>query len=158
MPCLPARQRGLPANVLSCEHTNVPNVSACYLIFTCQRPNECASVPNGVPTFQISASICQRTCQFFKHFSYEMLREISILYFCIKSSKLYLVSYLYHTRIKTALYLISVLHAILKKCLWNFCFMKLFCSLERPGFYTLQVSKVFWNYPLKQLKQNTEYV
>ena len=158
VPFLPAYQRGLPANVFSCEHTNVPKVPACYLIFTCQRPNERASVPNGVPTFQIGVSICQRTCQFFKHFSFEMLREISILYFWIKSSTLYLVSYLYHTRIKPALYLISVLHAILKKCLWIFCFMKLFCSLERPGFYTLQVPKDFWNYPLKQLKQNAEYV
>ena len=101
---------------------------------------------------------------FFKHYSYEMQREMSILYYCIKNSTLYLISYFfiraYVSHIKIVLYFISVLHAILKKNVWNFCFLKLFCSLvrngnnmKRPGFYTLQVT-----FPLKKLKQNKEYV
>ena len=107
-PCVPAcqrglranvlaYQRGLRANVLTCQrglHAYVPK--ACHvLIFTCQHANERANVPNGVPTFQIGVSTCQRTCQFFKHLSYEMLGEISILHFCIKDSILCLTSHLY---------------------------------------------------------------
>ena len=63
------------------------------------------------------------------------------------------------------LYFISLLHAISKKSVWNFCFLKLFGSLvrnenniKRLGFYTLQVTMVFSNFPRKQLKQNKEYV
>ena len=62
-------------------------------------------------------------------------------------------------------YIISVLHAILKKSVSSFCFLRLFCSLvrnknniKRPGFYTLQVTRVFSNFPLKQLKLNKEYL
>ena len=69
---------------------------------TCQRAIRCANVstchanvPNGVPIFQLGMPTCQRVCQFFKHSSYEMLREISILYYYIKNSTLYLISYLY---------------------------------------------------------------
>ena len=53
---------------------------------------------------------------------------------------------------KILLYFISILHLILKKSVWNFSFLKLFCSFvqientKRPGFYTLLV------------KQNKEFV
>ena len=64
------------------------------------------------------------------------------------------------SHMKIVLYFISVLHAILKKTVWNFCFLKVFFSLvrnenniKRPGFYTLQATFVS-NFPLKQLKQN----
>ena len=147
-------QRGLRANVPMCQkRTYVPK--ACHLlIFTCQCANVWASLPNDVRT-------CQKTCQFSKHFSYEMLREISIFYFWIKNPALYLISYLYIcvyvSHIEIVLYFISVLHAILKKSVWNFCFLKLFCSLVFC-FYTLQTTSVFSNFPLKQLKPNKEHV
>ena len=58
----------------------------------------CASVvyvPTGQRArlchFQLGVKTCQKACQFFKH-SYEMLKEISILYYYIKSSTLYLLS------------------------------------------------------------------
>ena len=36
----------------------------------------------------------------------------------------------------------------------NFCFLKLFCSLVKNGFYTLLVTRVFSNFPqLKQLNK-----
>ena len=154
VPCLPACQRGLPANVLSCEHTNVPDVPACYLIFPCQRPNECASVPNGVPTFQISASICQRTCQFFKHFSYEMLREISILYFCIKSSTLYLISYLYHTYIahKNCIILNFRTSCHLKEMCVEFLFYETFLLFRKTWFLYVTSIQGFLELSTKTIK------
>ena len=95
---LPTCLRASVFYVPTCLRTYMPK--ACQLLIcTCQSANERASVPNGVPTFQIDVPTCQRTCQFLKHFSYEMLREISIIYFCIKNSTLYLISYLYHTYI-----------------------------------------------------------
>ena len=42
----------------------------------------------SVPTclvFQLSVSTCQKACQFFKYSPYEMLSEISILYYYIKN-------------------------------------------------------------------------
>ena len=69
--------------------------------------------------------------------------------------------------IRIVLYFISIYHIILNKCVWNFCFLELFCSsirnenIKRPGFYTLQVTRVFSNFPqLKQLnktKNTCEY-
>ena len=154
MPCLPAYQRGLPANVFSCEHTNVPKVPACYLIFTCQRPNERASVPNGVPTFQIGVSICQRTCQFFKHFSFEMLREISILYFCIKSSTLYLISYLYHTYIahKNCIILNFRTSCHLKEMCVEFLFYETFLLFRKTWFLYVTSIQGFLELSTKTIK------
>ena len=102
-----------------------------------------------VSLFQLDVPTFQRACQFFRNSSYEILREISILNYCIKNSLLYLISYLYIScvyvsYIKIVLYFISILHSILKKSVCNFCFFKLFCSLvrneniKRPGFYTLK--------------------
>ena len=68
----------------------------------------------------------------FKHSSDEMLREISILYYYIKSSTLYLISYLY----------ISCVCIVHVNCIILY-FLKLFCSLVKnrnikiPGFYML---------------------
>ena len=50
-----------------------------------------ASVQNGVPMFQLGVSSCQRAYQQLKHSSYGMLREFSILYYCMKNSTLYLI-------------------------------------------------------------------
>ena len=44
-----------------------------------------ANVPIKVPT-------CKTSCQFFKHSSHEMLREIPILYYYIQNSTLYSIS------------------------------------------------------------------
>ena len=99
-----AGQRGLRANVPGCQRVksakfsflraNVPkNVPACHKAcqcfnLACQRAKQRANFHLGVPT-------CQRACQLFKHSSYEVLREISILYYYIKNSTLYLISYFY---------------------------------------------------------------
>ena len=117
----------------------------------------CANVPVNVSTCQSCANFstwhanvandmpicyfCVPTCQFFKHSSYEMLREISLLYYFIKNSTLYLMSYLYIWSAYVS-YSISILHVILKKSVRNCWFLELFCSLvknentKRPGFYT----------------------
>ena len=92
--CVPAYQRAKSVP------TSYFYVSTCQK--TCQRAIRhtnvstwCANVANGVQIFQLGVPTCQRACQFFKHSSYEMLREISILYYYIKNSTLYLISYLY---------------------------------------------------------------
>ena len=65
----------------------------------CQRALEGASVstwhvnvPNDVPMFHVRVQMCQKACQFFKHSSHEMLREISRFYY-ITNSTLYLISH-----------------------------------------------------------------
>ena len=94
--------------------------------------------PNSMPIFQLGLPTCQRACQFFKHFYYKMLREISILYYYIKNSSLYLISYLY----------ISCVCIVHINCIM-LSFLRLFCSLDRngniktPGFYTLQVTREY---------------
>ena len=90
---MPACQRSLRAKVLPCPRGLRANVPAYqHTIFTCQRSNECATVPNGLPTFQLSVPTYQKTYQFFKHTSYEMQRKVSVLYYYIKYSTLYLMS------------------------------------------------------------------
>ena len=67
------------ASVLACQRGLRVNVPACQ-----KRANFSflrANVPHGVLMFQIGVPKCQKTCQFFKHSSYEMLLEISILYY-----------------------------------------------------------------------------
>ena len=98
---VPTCLRASVVYVPTCLHAKVPKTCQ-VLTFMCQRATRCgnvstwhANVPNGVPVFQLGVPTCQRACQFFKHSSYEMLREISILYYYIKNSTLYLISYLY---------------------------------------------------------------
>ena len=98
---VPTCLRASVVYVSRCLLTNVPKASQ-LLIFTWQRAKRRtnvstwrANMPNGVPIFQLGVQSCQRACQFFKHSSYEMLREISVLYYYIKNSTLYLISYLY---------------------------------------------------------------
>ena len=76
-----SRQLG---NVPTCLRANVPKVCQ-LLVFTCQRANKRAKVPCDVPMFQLCVPTCQKACQFSKNFSYEMLKEISILYYFIKN-------------------------------------------------------------------------
>ena len=83
---LPTLLRARAAYVPTCLHANLSE--ACQvLIFTCQRTNKRANVPYGVPAFQLGVSVfqliapaCQKACQCFKHSSFEMILEISILY------------------------------------------------------------------------------
>ena len=42
------------------------------------------NVLNGMPIFHFGVPRCQKACQNFKYSSYEMLREISMLYYYIK--------------------------------------------------------------------------
>ena len=95
--CVPAWFTCQRAKSVPSSHFYVPKCQK-----TCQRAIRSANVstwhvnmPNGVAVFQIGVPTCRRARQFFKHSSYEMLREISILYYYIKNSTLYLISYLY---------------------------------------------------------------
>ena len=91
---LPTLLRARAAYVPTCLHANLSE--ACQvLIFTCQRTNKRANVPYGVPAFELGVSMsqlglsvfqlvgpaCQKACQCFKHSFFEMLLEISILYY-----------------------------------------------------------------------------
>ena len=109
----------------------------------------------GMPTcqtvchfFNLACQRGQRACQFFKHSSYEMLREISILYYYIKNSTLYILIH------------IMCVCILQINCIILY-FLKLFCSLDRNwdiktlGFYTLQLIVIYlciqgkcipWNY------------
>ena len=95
--CVSACERVLRASMLVCQCTwraNVPK--ACQLlIFTCQRVIRRSivlswrvNVRNGVLIFQLDVP----TCQFFKHFSYEVLRKISLLYYYIINFIFYVIS------------------------------------------------------------------
>ena len=122
-------------------------------------------VPKGCQLPYFYVPTCHKACYFFKHSSYEMLKEISILYYFIKNPILHLISelyisYVYVSYIKIVLYLISALHAILKKSVEFLLFETFFCSLvrsgtiKRPGFYTLQVKRIFLSFPhLKQINK-----
>ena len=79
--CMPACQKHANFSFLS---VSVPiNVPArhkgcqCFNL-ACQRAERRAS-------FQIGLSTCQKECQFFKHSSYEMIRDTSMLYYYTKS-------------------------------------------------------------------------
>ena len=145
---------------------------------TCQKRANFSFLRVNVP---INLPTCHTACQFFNlecqrakrgaNFSNIPLTKcyilLSILFYYIKNSTLYLTSQLYISNvyvsyIKTVSYFISMLHAILKENVSNFYFLLffVFCSLvrnyniKRPDFYTLQVTGVFSNFP--QLKQLTK--
>ena len=71
--CMPMCQKRTHISFL---RTNVPTAIRRANVLTWR-----ANVPNGVPIFQFGMPACQKACQFFKHSSYEMLREISIIYY-----------------------------------------------------------------------------
>ena len=73
--------RAMRANkvyVPTCLRASVVYVPTCQkranFFFTCQRANNRANVPNGMPIFQLGVPTCQKACQFFKHSSYETRR------------------------------------------------------------------------------------
>ena len=100
-----AYQRGLRANVPACQRAKSVPASHFY-VPTCQcairRANVLtwrAKVPNDVPIFQLGVPASQKVCQFSRHSSYEMLSEISILYYYIKHFTFYYI--LLHSRNST---------------------------------------------------------
>ena len=132
-PCVPTWsmcQRGLRANVLACQRGLRTKVAkACQLlIFTFQRVIRLA-----IFFFILACQRANKGAKFFKHFCYQVLRKISILYYYIKNSTFYLISVI-HIICKCIvnknciIIFISMLHVILKKSVWNFSFF-LFCSL-----------------------------
>ena len=104
--------------VPACLRANMPKVCQ-LLIFTCQRANKRtnvsifqlgvprranvltwrANMPNEVPIFKLDVRTSQKGYQFFRHSSYEMLSEISIVYYYIKNSTFYYI--LLHSRNST---------------------------------------------------------
>ena len=70
---------------------NVPK--ACQLVL---RGNKRANVTYGVPMFQLGVPTYQVARQFFKHSSYETLKEISMLYCYIKKFNILLDIIVYH--------------------------------------------------------------
>ena len=127
--CVSPWSRYQRAKRVQASHFYVPTSQ--YVPKVCQLFNLACQRAKGVPMFQLGPSTYETACQFFKHSSYKMLREISILYYYIKNSILYLIWYVYVSYIKIVLYFISILHVILKKSVRNFCFWTFFCSLVK---------------------------
>ena len=117
--CVPTCQKRAKVSFLR------SNLSYSVPIFNleCQRAKWYANFSSWMPAYQ-------NACQFFKHYFYEMLSEH--LYFIIIQKILHFTwyhSFTYHT--------------------FFFIFFFLFCSLvrnsdiQRPCFYTLQVTRIF---------------
>ena len=118
--------------------------------------------------FQFGKQTCQTACQCFKRSLYKMLGwnfYTLLLYkkFYFKPISQLCISYVYVSYIKTILYFISILHVILHKSGWSFSFLSFYFyfllfneewNIKGLGFYTLQITKIFSNFPqLKQLKK-----
>ena len=137
VPCLPAYQPGLCANVVyapTCLRANVVYVPTWQ-----KRVNFsflCSNVSYGLPFFFILA--CQRAnkgAKFFRHFCYQVLRKISILYYYIKKSTFYAISVIHIICICIVnknciiIYLYTACH-IKEKCVEFFFFYSfIFCAL-----------------------------
>ena len=113
--CLPAFLRDIVLYVTTCQvrsnfsflRTNVTNLPSAI------RHANVSTWRANVPILELGVPTCMKAYQFFQHVSYEMLKEISMLYYYIKNS-LYLTSYLYVSCvcvscIKIVLYFISTL-------------------------------------------------
>ena len=146
----------------TCQRACVPAWFTCQLAYvsTCQKCAKFsilrANVPNnvqGVAMFQLGMPTCQtacrffnlacqsaKECQFFKHSSYEMLREISILYYYIK----------FYIVLDITLIHIMCVCIVHINCITLY-FLKLFWALDKdgnvkaPGFYTLQLTREYCN-------------
>ena len=67
-----------------CQRTRSMSTFHLYVL-TCEPAIRPTNMPNGMPIFQLGMPTCQKMCLFFKHSSYEMLKEISILYYWMLS-------------------------------------------------------------------------
>ena len=134
---------------MSSSHFYVPTCQ-----WTCQRAKRranvltChATVPNGVPIFQLSVPTSQKVCQLYKQSAYEMLRQISLLCYYIKNSTFYLISesYLSYQHV-SHMWIVIVLH------LYTSCHIKEnFVEWKYKKTWFLYVWRVFSNF--SQLKQ-----
>ena len=104
---VPACLRARVVYVPTCLHASMVYMSTCQkrASFSFLRANVAINVPtyytacqcfnlacqraNDVPIFQLGVPTCQKACQFYRHSSYEMLSEISILYYYIKNYTFY---------------------------------------------------------------------
>ena len=137
MPCLPAYQPGLCANVVyapTCLRANVVYVPTWQ-----KRVNFsflCSNVSYGLPFFFILAfQRANKGAKFSRHFCYQVLRKISILYYCIKKSTFYAISVIHIICICIVnknciiIYLYTACH-IKEKCVEFFFFYSfIFCAL-----------------------------
>ena len=129
--------------------------------FTCQKRANVsilrAIVTVNVPIFQLGVQTCRKVFQFFKYFSYEMPREIYILYYCIKNSTLYLISCIVHKNCYTSfLYSIPHVYGIF---LFSFFALQLEITIKQTWFLYVTSNKVFLEFSAaKTTKQNKEYV
>ena len=164
-------QGGLRANVLESQRGLRANVAkACQLlIFTFQRVIWLAIF------FILECQRANKGAKFFKHFCYQVLRKISILYYYIKKLYILLDIILIHIIcmciVNKKLHYNLSLHWCHIKEKWVefffFYYFFLFCSLainqniKRPGFYTLKLTRVFWNFPqlkeLSKIKNTCQY-
>ena len=67
-----------------CQRTRSMSTFHLYVLM-CEPAIRPTNMPNGMPIFQLGMPTCQKMCLFFKHSSYEMLKEISILYYWMLS-------------------------------------------------------------------------
>ena len=114
--------------------------------------------------FQLGVPTCQKACQFFKHSSYEMLKELSILYYYIKSYT-YMICIVHKSC--AILYFYTSCH--IKKSVRNLCFLKVFYSLVKKaktwflyvtsnkGFSWILHSYKTWLKQLNKVKNTSEY-
>ena len=151
--------------VPSCLRLNVPK--ACQLlIFTCQRANKLAishanfstwpaNLPKSGPIFQ-TLLLRNAIGNFYTLLLYKkfyIILDIMLLRMCIciahKNCIILPFCTSWHLKDKCAEFLLSETF---------FSLVRNENNIKEPGFYTLQVTRVFSNCPLKQLKQNKEYV
>ena len=130
MPCLPACQPGLCANVVYAPTCLLASVV--YVPAWKKRVNFLflhSNVSYRLPFFFFILA-CQRVnngAKFFKHFCYQVLRKISILYYYIKNSTFYSISVIHIICICIVnknciiIYLYTACH-IKEKCLEFFFF------------------------------------
>ena len=139
MPCLPACQPGLFANVVYAPTCLLASVV--YVPAWKKRVNFLflhSNVSYRLPFFFFFILACQRVnngAKFFKHFCHQVLRKISILYYYIKNSTFYSISVIHIICICIVnknciiIYLYTTCR-IKEKCLEFFFFsFFLFCSL-----------------------------
>ena len=137
-PCLHANMSYMPRSL--CANVSMrPNFSLCTNMPTnvpmCHTTYHCAI--KGVTIFQLGVPTCKKTCQFFKHSSYKMLRKSLYYYYYIKNLTLYLIIVIHAICIciirKNYIMLhfyVSMLHFILKKSVWNFYFLLFFLEMK----------------------------
>ena len=121
----------------------------------------CTNVPDNVLIYQLGVPSYHKAGHYFKHSSYGILKEISILNYYTKNSTLYLISLCICIVHKNCIILHFYASCHIKgKCVEFFLSFFLSCSLvrnenlKRPGFNTLQVTRIFPNFPqLKQLNK-----